>query len=55
MDEGERARLVENIVAHASVEVSSEVQARVVDYWTQVDSVLGLRVDAGLEAAAAGG
>jgi catalase len=54
MEEGERARLVENIVAHASAEVSSEVQARVVEYWTQVDSVLGLRVDAGLEAAARG-
>ncbi len=50
MGAGERARLVENIVRHASADVSAEVQARVVDYWTQVDSVLGLRVDAGLEA-----
>ncbi|HEX3240371.1 MAG TPA: catalase [Solirubrobacterales bacterium] len=54
MDAGERARLVENIVRHASADVSSEVQARVVEYWTQVDSVLGLRVDAGLRASAGG-
>ncbi len=48
MDEAQQAELVANIVAHASEEVSSEVQERVVAYWTQVDSVLGARVDAGL-------
>ena len=50
MDEAQRAELVENVVRHASAEVSDEVQMRVVDYWTQVDSVLGARVDAGLAA-----
>lgn len=50
MDEGERDELVANIVGHASAEVSDEVQMRVVEYWTQVDSVLGARVDAGLRA-----
>jgi catalase len=51
MDEAERERLVENVVAHASEEVGEDVQMRVVDYWTQVDSVLGARVDAGLRRA----
>lgn len=51
MDEGERRRLVENVVAHASTELGEEVQLRVVDFWTQVDSVLGARVEAGLRAA----
>ncbi len=46
MDEAQRAELVDNVVGHASAEVSDEVQMRVVDYWTQVDSVLGARVDA---------
>ena len=50
MDEAERGRLVENVVAHAGEEVGEDVQMRVVDYWTQVDSVLGARVDAGLRA-----
>jgi catalase len=53
MDDGQRLELVENIVGHASAEVSSEVQARVVSYWTQVDSELGARVDAGLTGAEA--
>ena len=50
MDGAQRAELVENIVRHASAEVSAEVQDRVVEYWTQVDSVLGARVGAGLKA-----
>lgn len=48
MDEAERQALAANVAAHASVEVSAEVQDRVVAYWTQVDSVLGARVAAGL-------
>ena len=51
MDERQRAELVANVVRHASAEVSAEVQERVVAYWTQVDSVLGARVDAGLKVA----
>ena len=52
MDEAARGRLVENVVAHAGEDVGEEVQMRVVDYWTQVDSVLGARVDAGLRGTA---
>jgi catalase len=48
MDDGQREELVRNVVAHAGEEVSDEVQDRVVDYWTQVDAELGLRVASGL-------
>lgn len=48
MDEAQRDQLVANVVRHASAEVSDEVQERVVEYWMQVDSVLGARVEAGL-------
>lgn len=48
MDDAQRDKLVENIVGHAAVEVSAEVQDRVVAYWTQVDSELGSRVADGL-------
>jgi len=48
MDDAERDELVENIVGHASAEVTSEVQERVVEYWTNVDAELGQRVGAGL-------
>ena len=44
----ERARLVGNIVAHASAGVSDAIQARVIAYWTSVDSELGARVAASL-------
>jgi catalase len=54
MDDAQRDELVENIVGHASAEVSAEVQDRVVAYWTQVDSVLGSRVASGLERAEQG-
>ena len=50
LDDTEPRQLVENIVGHASAEVSGEVQERVVAYWTQVDSELGARVAAGLKA-----
>ena len=49
MSDSDRDELVENIVGHASAEVTSEVQERVVEYWTNVDAELGQRVDAGLE------
>jgi catalase len=48
MDPIDRDHLVTNIVAHASDDVSSEVQQRVVGYWTNVDPELGARVAAGL-------
>ena len=49
MGDAQRDELVENIVGHASAEVSGEVQDRVVAYWTQVDSELGARVASGLQ------
>jgi len=49
MSDSDRDELVENIVGHASAEVTSEVQERVVEYWTNVDAELGQRVDAGLK------
>src|SRR4051794_37239828 len=48
MDETDRERLVTNIVAHASDGVSSEVQERVVGYWTNIEPELGGLVAAGL-------
>jgi catalase len=48
MNEYDRSHLVANIVAHAGDNVSSAVQARVIQYWTSVDSDLGTRVAAGL-------
>jgi catalase len=49
MDDARRDMLVENIVGHASAEVSFDTQDRVVAYWTQVDAELGARVAAGLK------
>jgi len=51
LDDKGRDELVENVVGHASAEVSGEVQDRVVAYWTQVDSELGARVASGLKRA----
>ena len=48
MDDAAREALVGNIVGHASDEVASETQQRVVAYWTSVDADLGARVAAGL-------
>jgi catalase len=48
LDDTGRGHLVENIVGHASAEVSDEVQARVIAYWTQVDAEIGARVGSGL-------
>jgi catalase len=48
MDETDREHLVSNIVGHAGDHVSSDVQRRVVAYWTSVDAELGSRVAKGL-------
>jgi catalase len=48
MSPTDREHLVTNIVAHASAGVTPEVQARVVQYWTNVDADLGGRVATGL-------
>jgi catalase len=48
MSDADREHLVQNIVTHASDEVTPEMQARVVAYWSNVDADLGARVAAGL-------
>jgi catalase len=48
MTDTDREHLVGNIVGHASNGVSADVQRRVVEYWTSVDSDLGGRVADGL-------
>jgi catalase len=48
MESSDREHLVANIVAHAGDGVSHDVQLRVIDYWTSVDSDLGDLVAAGL-------
>jgi hypothetical protein len=48
MDDAARETLVANIVEHASDDVSSDMQLRVIAYWTRVDEQIGARVAAGL-------
>jgi catalase len=48
MGDAERGALVENIVGHASQDVTRAMQLRVVAYWTRVDEALGAKVAAGL-------
>jgi catalase len=48
MNDTDRAHLASNIVAHANDGVSSAIQERVVQYWTNVDASLGAAVAAGL-------
>jgi catalase len=48
MDDPDRDHLGGNIVAHASDHVTTEVQLRVVEYWSNVAPELGARVAAGL-------
>jgi catalase len=55
LDDDARARLVSNIVGHATNAVSGPVQERVIEYWTNVDSDLGSRVADGIRGAGANG
>ncbi|MHB1505196.1 MAG: catalase [Sulfobacillus sp.] len=48
MSAADRAHLVSNVVGHASDQVSSPVQDRVVAYWTNVDPDLGREIGSGL-------
>ena len=48
MDDAARETLVSNIVEHASDDVSSDMQLRVIAYWTRVDEQIGARVAAAL-------
>ena len=48
MSDTDREHLLENIVGHASDEVATETQQRVVAYWSAVDADLGIRLAQGL-------
>jgi catalase len=48
MDDAARDALVANIVEHASDEVSTEMQLRVIAYWSRIDESVAARVAAGL-------
>jgi catalase len=48
MSDTDREHLVENIVGHASQDVTAPMQERVIAYWSNVDADLGARVAAGL-------
>jgi catalase len=54
MSDIDRDHLASNIVGHASDGVTDQVQRRVIDYWTSVDTDLGARVAAGLGTPGAG-
>ena len=49
-DDGERDRLVHNIVVHLLNGVTDEVLERAFEYWRNVDEDLGLRVEKGVSA-----
>jgi catalase len=55
MSDTDREHLVNNIVGHASDDVTEPMQQRVVAYWTNVDADLGARVAAGLGISNGGG
>ena len=48
MDEGARDRLVTNVVGHLGDGVVEPVLSRALDYWRQVDSEIGARIEKGL-------
>ena len=48
MSETDRAHLVDNIVGHATQDVTAPMQERVIAYWSNVDADLGARVASGL-------
>jgi catalase len=48
MSDTDREHLADNIVGHASDDVSEPVQRRVIAYWTNVDPDLGGRIATGL-------
>ena len=48
MSDMDRDHLVDNIVGHASDDVTAPMQERVVAYWGSVDPELGERVASGL-------
>jgi catalase len=48
MDDGERDRLVSNVVGHLLGGVTQPVLQRAFDYWRNVDTNLGLRIQKGV-------
>jgi catalase len=55
LDDDAKARLVSNIVGHATNAVTGPVQERVIQYWTSVDSELGARVAEGIRGSSGNG
>jgi catalase len=55
MSDTDRDHLVSNIVGHATNAVTPDIQARVVEYWTSVDSDLGSWVADGIHGAGSNG
>jgi catalase len=51
LSDTDRDHLVSNIVGHATNEITPEIQKRVIEYWTNVDSELGSRVAKGIQGA----
>jgi catalase len=48
MNDAERARLVDNVVGHLRAGVSEPVLQRAFDYWRNIDTDLGNRIDKGV-------
>jgi catalase len=55
LDDTGREHLAANIVGHATNAVSPEMQKRVIEYWTKVDSDLGAAVAQGISGAGSNG
>ncbi len=49
MDEGERTRLVSNVIGHIKNGVKEPVLSRVFDYWKNIDPEIGARIEKGLK------
>ena len=50
MDDGQRERLVSNIVGHVLDGVKEPVLSRVFEYWRNVDPDIGKKVEEGVRA-----
>jgi catalase len=48
LSDTDREHLANNIIGHATNGVSTDVQRRVIEYWTNVDPNLGITVAEGL-------
>jgi catalase len=51
MDDGQRDRLVSNVVVHLKQGVSAPVLKRAIEYWRNIDKEIGDRIAKGLSAA----